>query len=149
VSTAIIGTYLMRAQGAAALGQIKSSLSEGSAIRPKPLVHGAMIPVAGCLAADPGVFSLMLSAFALFDTGRAHRAAFKASGSRLVVIWCSTWAAPPGLDSRMCPIRPMQGDVIDGEYHEAVRARDRGPKRPSAGTDHEARPKRSDLSRRK
>ena len=48
VSTAIIGTYLMRAQGALALGQIKSSLSE---VRDptEPLVHGAMILFAGAL----------------------------------------------------------------------------------------------------
>ena len=56
VSTAIIGTYLMRAQGALALGQIKSSLSE---VRDptEPLVHGAMILFAGALLLTPGFFT--------------------------------------------------------------------------------------------
>jgi len=82
VSTAIIGTYLMRAQGALALGQIKSSLSE---VRDptEPLVHGAMILFAGALLLTPGFFTDALG-FALLIPG-VRTAAFKAARSKFNV----------------------------------------------------------------
>ena len=82
VSTAIIGTYLMRAQGALALGQIKSSLSE---VRDptEPLVHGAMILFAGALLLTPGFFTDALG-FALLIPG-VRTAALKAARSKVNV----------------------------------------------------------------
>lgn len=130
VSTAIIGTYLMRAQGALALGQIKSSLSE---VRDptEPLVHGAMILFAGALLLTPGFFTDALG-FALLIPG-VRTAAFKAARSKVNV--SSVHIGGTSGPRRPQPHRPMQGDVIDGEYHE-LSEQDRGPKRPSGWTDH-------------
>ena len=120
----------MRAQGALALGQIKSSLSE---VRDptEPLVHGAMILFAGALLLTPGFFTDALG-FALLIPG-VRTAAFKAARSKVNV--SSVHMGGTSGPRRPQPHRPMQGDVIDGEYHE-LSEQDRGPKRPSGWTDH-------------
>lgn len=54
--TAIIGTYLVRAQGRQALAQLQASFSN---LRDpsEPLAHGAMILFAGALLLTPGFFT--------------------------------------------------------------------------------------------
>ncbi len=56
VLTAIIGTWLMRAQGIAALKKLQSSLETGT--NPAdPIANGALILVAGILLLTPGFFT--------------------------------------------------------------------------------------------
>ncbi|MBA96899.1 MAG: FxsA family protein [Sulfitobacter sp.] len=135
VLTAIIGTYLMRAQGALALGQIKKSLSE---VRDptEPLVHGAMILFAGALLLTPGFFTDAVGFALLIPAVRT--AAFKAVRSKIKVSGSVNMGGnmhDPRQQKRPQPHRPMQGDIIDGEYHELPDG-DSRPKRPSGWTDH-------------
>jgi UPF0716 protein FxsA len=55
VLTAVLGTWLVRSQGALALGQLRSSFND---LRDptEPLVHGAMILFSGALLLTPGFF---------------------------------------------------------------------------------------------
>ena len=56
VLTAVLGTWLVRSQGALALGQLRSSFND---LRDptEPLVHGAMILFSGALLLTPGFFT--------------------------------------------------------------------------------------------
>jgi UPF0716 protein FxsA len=56
VLTAVIGTWLVRSQGAMALGQLRGSFSRLDDPT-EPLAHGAMILVAGALLLTPGFFT--------------------------------------------------------------------------------------------
>ena len=56
VLTAILGTWLVRTQGALALGNLRRSFSELDDPT-EPLAHGAMILVAGALLLTPGFFT--------------------------------------------------------------------------------------------
>ncbi len=53
VLSAVIGTWLVRTQGAMAMGQLRSSFSRLDDPS-EPLAHGAMILIAGALLADVG-----------------------------------------------------------------------------------------------
>ena len=56
IITAILGTWLVRAQGIAAMSQLRGSFSE---LRDptEPLAHGAMILFSGALLLTPGFFT--------------------------------------------------------------------------------------------
>ena len=86
---------------------------------------------AGALLLTPGFFTDALG-FALLIPG-VRTAAFKAARSKVNV--SSVHMGGTSGPRRPQPHRPMQGDVIDGEYHE-LSEQDRGPKRPSGWTDH-------------
>lgn len=56
ILTAILGTFLLRLQGMAALQRLQTSLNEGG--NPvDPIVHGALILAAGLLLLTPGFFT--------------------------------------------------------------------------------------------
>ena len=133
VLTALIGTSLMRTQGALAMSQIKSSLSE---VRDptEPLVHGAMILFAGALLLTPGFFTDAVG-FALLVPG-IRKVAFQAIRKNIKVGGNVNMSG--GFQDqrrRKEPHRPMQGDVIDGEYHE-LSEEERDAKQPSGWTKH-------------
>ncbi|MFT6090131.1 FxsA family protein [Sulfitobacter sp.] len=131
VLTALIGTSLMRAQGAMAMSQIRSSLSE---VRDptEPLVNGAMILFAGALLLTPGFFTDAIG-FSLLVPG-IRSVVFQAIRSRVSV--SGSMNVSGGFsNTRKQPHRPMQGDVIDGEYHELSDDENRG-QRPSGWTKH-------------
>lgn len=133
VLTAVLGTYLMRAQGALAMSQIKASFSD---VRDptEPLVHGAMILFAGALLLTPGFFTDAVG-FSLL-VPQIRQAVFKAVRARVNV---QTFSSGPGADPRQRqgkgPTRPVHGDVIEGEYHELPEGDDK-PKRQSGWTKH-------------
>jgi UPF0716 protein FxsA len=131
VVTALIGTSLMRRQGAMALGQIKSSLSE---VRDptEPLVNGAMILFAGALLLTPGFFTDALG-FALLVPG-IRTVVFQAMRSRVSVSGSVNFSGG-FTNAPKQPHRPMQGDVIDGEYHE-LSDEDKKTQHPSGWTKH-------------
>lgn len=56
VATAVLGTWMIRAQGFIAMNKLRSSLNE---LRDptEPLAHGAMILIAGALLLTPGFFT--------------------------------------------------------------------------------------------
>ncbi|NNE50816.1 MAG: FxsA family protein [Sulfitobacter sp.] len=108
VITAILGTWLVRTQGAMALGQLRSSFSD-MRDPTEPLVHGAMILFAGALLLTPGFFTDAVG-FALLVPA-IRTAAYKAIRERVNV---QTFEA----SGRQQTYRRGPGDVIDGEYEE-------------------------------
>lgn len=112
ILTAFLGTYLVRSQGAAALGQLRSSFSD---LRDptEPLVHGAMILFAGALLLTPGFFTDAVG-FALLVPA-VRKAAYKAIRARVSV---HSFGTPgQGQEHRQNPPY-RQDDVIDGEFYE-------------------------------
>lgn len=56
VLTAVLGSWLVRTQGALAMGQLRRSFAELDDPT-EPLAHGAMILIAGALLLTPGFFT--------------------------------------------------------------------------------------------
>ncbi|AXI40617.1 FxsA family protein [Sulfitobacter sp. SK011] len=125
VLTAILGTWLVRTQGAMALGQLRSSFSD-MRDPTEPLVHGAMILFAGALLLTPGFFTDAVG-FS-FLVPQIRQAAFNAIRSRVNI---QSFDAP-GTGPRR---QSARGDVIDGEYHE-ISEEEAKSKGPSGWTKH-------------
>ena len=105
VLTALAGTLLMRAQGMATLARVQSSLR--SAGNPtEPLLHAAMILVAGVLLLTPGFFTDACGFALLLPPVRAF-----------LIKRGSVWAAKhmTVVSAQSGPV-PPQGDTIDGSY---------------------------------
>lgn len=123
VLTAILGTSLVRTQGALAMNDLRRSfgtLSDPS----EPLAHGAMILFSGALLLTPGFFTDFLG-FALLVPG-VRRAVFRYIRSRM-----SVQTFQMGADPRQSQYAaPHNKDVIDGEFEE-IRPRD--PNAPPSG----------------
>lgn len=110
--TAVIGTYLVRAQGALALGQLRDSfnrLSDPS----EPLAHGAMILFSGALLLTPGFFTDALGFLLLVPAVRRWVFAFARKRitvqSSFTVHGQTTTRGYPGDD-----------DVIDGDFEDVT-----------------------------
>ncbi len=128
VLTAILGTILVRTQGALALGQVKSSF-EGMQDPTEPLAHGAMILFSGALLLTPGFFTDGIGFLLLVPAFRSW--AFRAIRARVNVQTFETQHSA----QRSGRTYDARGDVIDGEYTE-VRPAANEIKRPSGWTDH-------------
>lgn len=115
--TAIIGSYMVRAQGAIALGQVRDSfnrLSDPS----EPLAHGAMILFSGALLLTPGFFTDTVG-FLLLIPG-VRRWAFKQISQRVQVN--KSFTVHTGGQTHTYG----SNDVIDGEYEDVS-----APKKPT------------------
>ncbi len=111
IITAVLGTWLVRAQGAMALNQLRHSFNALSDPT-EPLAHGAMILFSGALLLTPGFFTDALGFALLIPPVR--RAVFQYLKSRVTVQSFSMGAAGPA--------RPHPGsdDVIDGEFTDVT-----------------------------
>jgi UPF0716 protein FxsA len=123
IITAIIGTWLVKSQGAQALGNLRTSFSD---LRDptEPLVHGAMILFSGALLLTPGFFTDAVG-FALLVPG-IRQALYLAIRSRVNIQTFGT----PGQGAQARPHSdPRGGDVIDGDYVEITEEerQSRGP----------------------
>lgn len=131
--TAVLGTFLVRTQGAMALGKLRSSFSDLQDPT-EPLVHGAMILFAGALLLTPGFFTDAVG-FSLLIPG-VRAAAYKALRQRVNV---QSFGTPHGKPQQPNPSSrgqsPRGGDVIDGEFEEIVNE-DTEPRGPSGWTKH-------------
>lgn len=132
VLTAVVGTWLVRTQGAMAMGQLRRSFSELDDPA-EPLAHGAMILIAGALLLTPGFFTDAVG-FALLMPPVRH-AAFEYLRKRVHVQQFEM--GPQG------PRRPRGGgpDIIEGEYEEVDETARETPRRrpdgsPSGWTRH-------------
>jgi len=120
IGTAILGTWLVRAQGILAIAQLRASFSE---LRDptEPLAHGAMILLAGALLLTPGFFTDACGFALLFPPVRA--AVFRWVKARVNVqrfeMGGGTGSRPTSRDER----------VIEGEYEEVS-----PPKQPTHGS---------------
>ena len=113
--TAVIGTWLVRSQGALALGQLRSSFND---LRDptEPLVHGALILFAGALLLTPGFFTDAVG-FSLLVPQIRH-AIYQQIRNR-VRIHTAGGPQPGGPGAPRGPVRPTRGgDVIEGDYVE-------------------------------
>jgi len=112
VITAIIGTWLVRSQGAQAMGNLRTSFS-GLQDPTEPLVHGAMILFSGALLLTPGFFTDAIG-FALLVPG-IRSALYRAIRARVNIQSFGT----PRQEQQSYDRNPARdGDVIDGEYVE-------------------------------
>ncbi|MCC1492445.1 FxsA family protein [Cognatishimia sp. F0-27] len=144
VATAILGTWLVRAQGRLAMNDLRrsfSTLDDPS----EPLAHGAMILISGALLLTPGFFTDAVG-FALLAPP-VRRAVFRYVAARVQVSRFEMGAAagpdPSRVDPRSGhgrpqsppPQRPRSGDtVIDGEYTEVPPTKPSSQKGPSGWT---------------
>ena len=121
VLTAVLGTYLVRSQGLAVLGQLRGSF-EDLRDPTEPLAHGAMVLFSGALLLTPGFFTDAVG-FALMVPG-VRSAVFRYFRSRINVqtVQFGSKAAS----------RPDE-TVIDADY-EDLDAPD--PNGPSGWTRH-------------
>jgi len=124
VLTAILGTWLVRTQGAMAMGKLRRSFSDLDDPT-EPLAPGAMILVAGALLLTPGFFTDAVG-FALLAPPVRH-AVFNYLRKRVHV---QKFEMGPEK-----PRHPHQPDVIETEYHE-VSQKDQHPKGDSGWTRH-------------
>lgn len=116
VVTAVLGAWLVRAQGIMAMGRLRSSFSrlEDPA---EPLAHAAMILIAGALLLTPGFFTDVVGFALLMPPVRA--AAFAYLRKRVHVARFETGEEPrPHGPSR----RRGGPDVIEGDYEDLDRS---------------------------
>ncbi|MFV0384996.1 FxsA family protein [Paracoccus sp. (in: a-proteobacteria)] len=110
VTTAVVGTALMRSQGASAWLEVQRSFAEMSDPS-RPLAHGVMIVIAGMLLVTPGFFTDSIGLLLLIPGVRdwlMRRIASRIQVSRVDLGFA---------DTRPEPHRPPYGDgVIDGDY---------------------------------
>ena len=114
--TAIIGSSLVRNQGARELSKLQNSFSSLNDPT-EPLANGAMILFAGAMLLTPGFFTDAVGFALLFPPFRA--AAFKWAKSRIKVQKFSM-GTPPNQP------HPPSDRVIDGEFEEITPKQD-GP----------------------
>lgn len=112
VLTAVLGTWLVRSQGALALGQLRASFSRLDDPT-EPLAHAAMILVSGVLLLTPGFFTDAVGFALLMPPVR--RAAFAWLRRRVHV---ERFDLGPG-----GPERPHGGgpEIIEGDYEDLDR----------------------------
>lgn len=126
VLTAIIGTYLVRSQGARALADLRRSFSELQDPS-EPLAHGAMILLSGALLLTPGFFTDAVG-FALL-----------VPGVRLAVMrWARQRITVTRFQMGPEPQRPphhnptsARDEVIDGDFTEVPQGK--SPNHPGSG----------------
>lgn len=126
VITAILGTFLVRSQGAAELSRLRQSLDRLEDPT-GPLVHGAMILFSGALLLTPGFFTDAVG-FALLIPG-VRTWAFHTIRSKVKFQSFSSGAG------HHRPAAGLRDRVIDGEFTE-VDPEKRATHRPSEWTRH-------------
>lgn len=105
VLTAILGTWLLRMQGAVAMTNLRRSFSDLDDPS-EPLAHGAMILFAGALLLTPGFFTDALGFALLMPPVR--RAVYLQIRKRVRMQRFDMGGRPP----------PARDDVVEAEYHE-------------------------------
>ncbi|MFZ5963600.1 FxsA family protein [Thalassococcus sp. BH17M4-6] len=134
VLTAVLGTWLVRTQGAMAINNIRQTFNELNDPT-EPLAHGAMILIAGVLLLTPGFFTDAVG-FALLVP--PVRLAVIQYARKHVKVQRFTMGDRPGqgpqAPQRDHPHRPgpaPQGEVIDGEFEEVPPSK--RPTHPGSG----------------
>lgn len=125
VLTAILGTWLVRAQGRMAIGNLQRSFSELDDPT-EPLAHGAMVLISGVLLLTPGFFTDAVG-FALLVPA-VRTAVFHYLRKRIRVQTFTMGSAQTGHPA-------ANADTIDGEFVE-IDPENRATHRPSGWTKH-------------
>ncbi|QFT97986.1 phage T7 F exclusion suppressor FxsA [Roseovarius sp. THAF8] len=114
IITAVLGTWLVRTQGAMAFGQLRSSFQKLDDPT-EPLAHGAMILIAGALLLTPGFFTDAVGFSLLAPPIR--KALFQFLRTRIKVQRFEMGPNGPH-DMRNEPRPRNRPDVIEGQYEE-------------------------------
>lgn len=128
VLTAILGTFLVKTQGALAMNNLRSSFSRLEDPS-EPLAHGAMILVSGALLLTPGFFTDAVGFALLMPPVRS--ALFAYLRKRVKVQRFEMGPNGPIQTQRPHP----SDDIIDGDYAE-VPPEKRPTHPPSGWTKH-------------
>jgi len=123
VLTAILGTSLVRSQGAMALGNVQRSFSDLQDPT-EPLAHGAMILFSGALLLTPGFFTDAVGFALLMPPVRS--AVFRYLRSKVKV---------QSFEMRQETRAYSQSDTIEGEFSEVDPSK-RSTHPPSGWTKH-------------
>ncbi|MGJ8582874.1 MAG: FxsA family protein [Marinosulfonomonas sp.] len=126
VFTAILGTSMIRTQGAMAMVNLRSSFND-MRDPTEPLAHGAMILIAGMLLLTPGFFTDTVGFLLLIPPVR--QAVYGYVRSRVTVQGFSTTG--PAQQPRQSDLK-SDGTVLEGEYTE-VENTDEPPRRGDSG----------------
>ena len=126
IGTAILGSALVRSQGAQALNDLRSSMNE-MRDPTAPLAHGAMILFAGALLLTPGFFTDACGLALLVPA--VLEAVLRYVSKRVTV---TSFSVNQGFEER--PRQPGPG-VIDGDFYE-IGPENRPPQGPSGWTRH-------------
>ena len=129
VLTAILGTWLVKAQGLRALADVQKSFSQLNDPT-EHLAHGAMILFSGALLLTPGFFTDALGFLLLVPAFRLM--VFKYVRAR-VSVRSFSMGQQPSQDSQN-PHHTAASDIIDGEFEEI-----RPPKKPTHGSSGRTR----------
>ena len=132
LATALLGTWLVRTQGAMAMNNIRRSFSELSDPT-EPLADAAMILVAGALLLTPGFFTDAVG-FALL-TPPFRRVAFLWLRRNVKVQSFSSTSTRSGAGPQRGAQPHPSDDVIDGTYQE-VEPPKKPTHHPSGWTKH-------------
>ncbi|CUH79664.1 FxsA family protein [Tropicibacter naphthalenivorans] len=126
ILTAVLGTYLVKAQGRLAMNDLRRSFSELDDPS-EPLANGAMILISGALLLTPGFFTDAVG-FALLAPP-VRRAVYNYVRQRVTV---SSFQMGPD-PYRDAPRDPRRGpdDVIEGEFTEVPPGK--SPNHPGSG----------------
>ncbi len=130
VVTAILGTSLVRAQGALAMTQLRDSFGQLNDPT-EPLAHGAMILFSGALLLTPGFFTDAIGFALLIPPVRS--AVFKYLKSRVKVQSFTMGAEQETYR------QPQGDDVIDGDFTDVTpdkKPTHPGVQGPSGWTKH-------------
>ncbi|MBP0483322.1 FxsA family protein [Sagittula salina] len=137
VLTAVLGTYLVKAQGARAMNDLRRSFSQLEDPS-EPLAHGAMILVSGALLLTPGFFTDAVGFALLAPPVRV--AVFRWLRKRVTVTRFQmggqmggqfSEGRPGGQPGAQPPRHPASKDVIDGEFTEMPSGK--SPTHPGSG----------------
>lgn len=130
VLTAILGTWLVRSQGAQAVAQLRQSFNE---LRDpaEPLAHGAMILFAGALLLTPGFFTDAVGLALLIPGVRSS--VYQYLKSRANVQTFQYGAEMPKAEP---PEPPVSGQTIDGEWEDVTQSSPKPTHKPSGWTRH-------------
>lgn len=112
LATAILGSWLVRQQGAMALAQLRQSFNALNDPT-EPLAHGAMILFSGALLLTPGFFTDAVGFALLFPPVRAW--VFRKLSARVKV---QSFTMGQQTETHYRTDTSGQGDVIDGEFEE-------------------------------
>ena len=115
VLTALAGSFLMRREGSATLGQLRQSLAHGGDPS-RPLAHGALILVAGVMLLTPGFFTDALGLALMIPPLRSVLIAYlsRRIGARMQVHQSGFAMHRQQSSPNSAP------DIIDGEFEETA-----------------------------
>lgn len=110
IATAFLGSWMVRAQGAMAMENLRQSF--GTLQDPsEPLAHGAMILFSGALLLTPGFFTDAVGFALLIPPVRVAMFAFLKSKIKM-----QSFTVNSEFGGQQQPRRPRESGVIDGEY---------------------------------